>query len=316
MKATEQLPLSTNISRSAIIAEFGDSVEFDISLARLTSFRTGGPAKYFLVVKTLDNVARAISSAQRLELPCFIVGGGSNLLISDAGYDGLIIKIEIAGLELIDETVIECGAGESLMSVVKFSESESLTGLEFAAGIWGTIGGAVYGNAGAFGNEIGDVVHELELVNSNGNIKTVDGNYCRFAYRDSYLKTTKEVIATVRIKLHKGKRDEIQKKITDILDVRRDKHPDKLTAGCFFKNIPDSSQPHGKLSAGYLLEEVGAKELSVGGAKVFEKHANMIINAGDATSHDIHQLAALMKEQVKKKFNIELEEEITRIGYF
>lgn len=316
MKVTEQLIVRPNISRSALIAEFGDSVEFDKSLAPLTSFKTGGRASYFIVVRKLDDIAHAITSARQFGLPYFVIGGGSNLLISDDGFDGLIIKVDVTGIQLVNETVIECGAGENLMSVVEFAATKSLAGLEFAAGIWGTVGGAVYGNAGAFGGEMSDVIHELKLVDSEGKYKTVDKQYCHFAYRYSHLKKTKEVLAIVRIKLENGIRNEIQKNIADNLAVRRKKHPDKLTAGCFFKNIHDASQPHGKLSAGSLLEKAGAKELSVGGAKVYEKHANMIVNTGNATSHDIHSLATIMKERVREKFGIELEEEITRIGNF
>ncbi|MBU8934406.1 MAG: UDP-N-acetylmuramate dehydrogenase [candidate division Zixibacteria bacterium] len=316
MKATVQLPLNQNIPESDVAAAIGDTVEFDKPLAPLTSFRTGGPAKYFIAVRSVDEIVRAISGACRLDIPYVLIGGGSNLLISDAGFDGLVIKIAIAGIQLVGETTIECGAGENLMAVVEFAASKSLTGLEFAAGIWGTAGGAVYGNAGAYGGGMSDVVTEVVLIDSEGKTKTRNHEYCRFAYRDSYLKMTKEVIVTVRIKLQKGEPGRIREKIADILADRKTKHPDQLTAGCFFKNIEDPSQPHGKLAAGRLLEEAGAKLLSVGDAEVFEKHANMIVNVGHATSHDIHELATRMKELVRKNSGVELEEEITRIGQF
>ena len=316
MKATVQLPLSQDIPESDITAYIGDSVEFAKPLAPLTSFRTGGPARYFIAVHNADEITRAISGASELGIPYVIIGGGSNLLISDTGYDGLVIKIDVTGIRLLDETIIECGSGENLMTVVEFAANESLTGLEFAAGIWGTIGGAVYGNAGAYGGGIGDVVTEVVLIDADGKSHTRNRDYCRFAYRDSHLKKTKEIIATVRIKLQKGEPGRIREKIADILADRKEKHLDRLTAGCFFKNIEDSSQPHGKLAAGRLLEAAGAKELAVGGAGVFEKHANMIVNTGHATSRDIHELAAMMKKLVRKNSGVELEEEITRIGQF
>lgn len=316
MKATVQLPLSANIPKSDVSAAIGDTVEFGKPLAPLTSFQTGGPAAFFIEARSLDNIVRAVSGANKLGIPFFVIGGGSNLLISDTGFDGLIIKVAIAGRKIVDETYMECGAGVDLTEVVDFASEASLTGIEFAAGIWGTVGGAVYGNAGAYGGAMGDVVDSLDLIDSDGQGRTENNAYCRFAYRDSFLKRTKEVIATVRIKLQKGDPEQIRAKVADILTDRRQKHPDHMTAGCFFKNIEDPSQPHGKLAVGRLLEQAGAGKLSFGGARVFEKHANMIVNTGQATSRDIHELAGLLRELVLKESGIELEEEVTRIGQF
>ena len=316
MEMVDKLSLKTNISMFSMISAFGERLEFDKSLAPLTSFKTGGKAAYFISVNSEDEMVRIIKETQKLKIHFFLIGGGSNLLISDNGFDGLIIKVEIMNLSLDDSNTINCGAGVNLMDLINYTSNNSLTGLEFATGIWGTVGGAIYGNAGAYGGEIGDVVTDVTLVDPKGNIRTVDRDYCQFRYRDSYLKKTKEIITSARLKLIKGDKTSIKSKIDEILALRSDKHPDKRTCGCFFKNIPDHKAKYGKLPAGKLLEEIGAKKMSVGGAKIFDKHANMIINSGNATSADISKLAELLKQKVFDKFGIELEEEVTRLGKF
>ena len=316
MEMVDKLSLKTNISKASMVSAFGEQLEFDKSLAPLTSFNTGGNAAYFISINSENEMVRVVKETHKQKIPFFLVGGGSNLLISDNGFDGLIIKVEIMNLRLDDSNIVNCGAGVNLMDLINYTSDNSLTGLEFATGIWGTVGGAIYGNAGAYGGEIGDVITEVTLVDQKGSIRTVDRDYCQFRYRDSYLKKTKEIITSTRIKLIKGDKTSIKSKIDEIQVSRNDKHPDKNTCGCFFKNIPDSGAKYGKLSAGKLLEEIGAKKMSVGGAKVFDKHANMIINLGNATSTDISRLAELLKQKILNKFGIELEEEVTRLGKF
>jgi len=313
----ERLSVSRDMSRSAMTVLFGSKLEFDKGLAPFTSFKTGGSARYFISAQTIDDVAQAVRAAKKLNLPHFFLGGGSNLLVSDQGYDGLIVSIDVLGLELIGEVEIECGAGEELAALVDFATENSLSGIEFASGIWGTVGGAVYGNAGAFGGDIGSVIVEVTLVDSQGEVKTVGPEYCRFGYRDSYLKTSGEAIVKARFKLKKGDTSHIRQKIDKILTLRRDKHPvEGRSAGCFFKNIPDPSRPHGRVPAGRLLEEVGAKRMAVGGARVFEKHANIIVNTGSATSQDIRKLADMLKKKVYEKFGVKLKEEVIQLGKF
>jgi len=316
MNSVDRAPLDKRPSAAVLRDAFGEELEFDVPLAPFTSFRTGGPAALFFRANSVGRAADAVRIARELGLDFFLLGGGSNLLVADSGYDGLVIKVDIRGLRLVDETTIECGAGEDLMALVDFATENSLTGLEFAAGIWGTVGGAIYGNAGAFGGEIGNNIRALTLIDRGGAVKTADAVYCRFGYRDSYLKETREIVAVAELALQPGAREDIGRKIEEILALRMTKHPDKLTAGCFFKNIPDPKEKYGKLPAGRLLEEVGAKGMSVGGAKVFEKHANIIVNTGTATSTDICQLAELVREKVRKRFGIELLEEVQKIGHF
>lgn len=316
MEMVDKLSLKTKISRSLMISAFGNQLEFDKPLAQMTSFKTGGNAAYYISVSSEDEMMRVIKETQKLKVSFFLVGGGSNLLISDKGYDGLIIKVEIKKITLNDSLFIDCGAGVDLKELVEFATEHSLTGLEFASGIWGTVGGAIYGNAGAYGGEIGDIITDITVVDLDGNIKVVDKDYCRFGYRNSHFKNTKEIITSARIKLTKGDKGAIKSKVDEIMVSRNAKHPDKNTCGCFFKNIPDLNEKYGKLPAGKLLEEIGAKYMSVGDAKIFDKHANMIINSGNATSAEISKLADMLKQKVFDKFGIELEEEVTRLGDF
>lgn len=317
MKVAEQLSVTPNAQRSTLIKAFGSRLEFDKGLAQFTSFNTGGPARYFFSAQDIDHIVRVVQTAKKFSLPFFILGGGSNVLVSDRGYDGLVIKVDIRGLELIGKDEIKCGAGEELKTLVNFATENSLTGLEFASGIWGTGGGAIYGNAGAYGGEIGSVLAEVVLVDGEGDVKTVTPDYCRFNYRDSYLKRSGEIIVKARFRLKRGDAKQIRQKVSEILALRKAKHPaDGLSAGCFFKNIPDSNEKYGKTPAGRLLEQVGAKRLAVGGARVFEKHANILVNDGTATSQDIRRLADILKEKVYEQFGIRLQEEVIQLGKF
>ena len=313
----EQLSVKPNPTNDQMLAAFGDGLEFDKELGRFTSFKTGGSAKYFLKVHSAQETANAVLKARELNLPFYLIGGGSNLLISDSGIDGLVVKADVRGLEIINQTNILCGAGEDLMELINFAADNGLTGLEFASGIWGSVGGAIFGNAGAYGGEIKDVTRQITLVDSTGKIKKVDTDYCKFTYRGSALKATKEIVIDTFFELKKGDKKKIREKIDEILAIRASKHPvEGKSAGSFFKNIPDPTQPFGKLPAGKLLEEVGCKELSVGGAKVYEKHANIIVNTGNANSGDIRKLADIMKQRVLDKFDILLEEEVIQLGKF
>ena len=312
----EQPTVSTDFPMTTLLEAFGSNLEFSRPLAPLTSYQTGGPARYFISVESADELVRAVKGARRLRIPFFLMGSGSNLLVSDTGYNGLVIRVDIRMLRVTKQRFIECGAGEDLMALVDFATASSLTGLEFAAGIWGTVGGAVYGNAGAYGGNMAAIVDSVAIMNHEGVLRTEAAEYCGFEYRHSRLKETKEVVVSAKFRLQAGDRKAIGDRVREILDSRSQKHPDSRTAGCFFKNIPDESQPHGKLPAGSLLEQAGAKKLTVGGAKVYEKHANIIVNTGSATSKDIRTLADTMKKLVLDRFQIELEEEVQMLGEF
>jgi len=297
-------------------AEFGDKIICNRSLADLNTFKTGGAAQFFVEVQTAKELAAVAAAAAKLDIPYFMLGGGSNVLVSDGGFEGLVIKNSIRGIEL-NGSKISCGAGEELQAVIDFATENGLTGLEFATGIYGTVGGAVFGNAGAYGSEIGSVLLSAELVDRQGNIRTEPAEYFKFEYRNSVLRKTREFVVGAVFALKVGNKDSIREKVDEIRARRNEKLPiNARTAGCFFKNIPDKREKYGKLSAGKLLDDIGAKKISYGGARVFEKHANILINDGSANSSELRHLSQILRSRVKDKFGIELIEEITLLGEF
>ncbi|MFQ5500602.1 MAG: UDP-N-acetylmuramate dehydrogenase [Candidatus Zixiibacteriota bacterium] len=312
-----QLPVMGNEVESGLRRILGSDLKTNKPLAPFTGYKTGGSARFFVEVFSSDDVVRAVKAARELSVPFVLLGGGSNLLVSDEGYDGLIIRVAISGLRLADPATIECGAGEQLTALVDYATDNGLAGLEFAAGIAGTVGGAIFGNAGAYGGEIGKVLSSVTLVDRQGVVRKAGPAECGFAYRDSDLKKTGEVIVTAQVTLVPETTEAVRRRVEDILARRKAKLPQDIdSAGCFFKNIPDREQPHGKMAAGRLLDEAGAKGMTVGAAKVSREHANIIVNTGGATSKDIDKLADLLKQRVQKRFGITLEEEVIRIGHF
>ncbi len=295
---------------------FPDLIEEQVSLAQYSSFGVGGPADLFARVRTVDQLSSLLKTVSELEIPFAVIGLGTNLLVADKGYRGLVIQNIIKGLE-VSGSQITIASGEDYMTLVNAATEAGLTGMEFAAGIWGAVGGAVVGNAGAYGSEICDVMVKAEIANRQGVIRTEKTAYFEFAYRSSILKKTKEILVSATVKLKSGNKVSIAARVKEILQIRSEKHPRiPNSAGSFFKNILDSTQPYGKLPAGKLLDEVGAKELSYGGARVYEKHANILINSGTATAQDIRKLADILKERTLEKHGITLEEEVVSLGDF
>ena len=206
-------------SVSELKKEFGDKILVDQPLMKLTTFGTGGNARLLMEVKSAEDLSMIVKVARRLGIPVFMLGGGSNVLIADSGYDGLILKNSIMGMEC-DGEEIRCGAGEELQKLVDFAADTGLTGLEFATGIWGTVGGAIFGNAGAYGSETGAVVKSAELVDKQGNIRMVTANYLEFSYRSSKLKKSGEFVTRAVFALKTGKRETIRQKIAEIMAKR------------------------------------------------------------------------------------------------
>lgn len=261
-------------------------IQENISLASYTTFKIGGSVRYFL---TVQNVAEAIDFAQEKKLPYFILGGGSNLLISDKGFNGIAIKLENKEIKLDNNVIVDAGA--KLSDLVDFTIKNNLTGLEWAAGIPGTVGGAIRGNAGAFGHDISEVVKEVKTFHKETDYQ--------FKYRDSIFKHNSDIILSAVLKLKKGVNREL---INEYLR-EREKHPSEPSAGCIFQN----PKP---LSAGKLIEDCGLKGKKIGDAAISKKQANFIINLGNARAKDVLELIRLAQKEVKKKFNIELREEI------
>ena len=284
-------------------------VKENIPLFLYTTFRIGGPAKYFFSAKNKENLIKAIETAKQLELPFFVLGGGSNVLFSDKGYNGLVVKVESSELEFKakkQSVEVYCESGVSLSLLVSKSAENGLTGLEWAVGIPGTIGGAIRGNAGAFGVSIGDMVKKVEAIDIKSREITVfDRKESCFSYRSSLFKENRNlVVLSVWLKLKKENREKIEERIKKYLDYRKESQPLKFfSAGSIFKNPS-------KFSAGELIEKCGLKGIKIGRARISEKHANFIINLGGAKAEDVIKLIEIVKQEVKNKFKIQLEEEI------
>ena len=262
----------------------------NIPLKKYTTFQIGGRAKYFFVAKSKTDLISTIKMAKKMNLPFFILGGGSNLLVSDNGFDGLVIK-----------------TGRPLSLYVS-------KGLEWAAGIPGTIEGAVYGNAGAFGKSMKDVVETVEVFDTKtGKIKFFKNKDCKLGYRDSVFKKKKNlIILSVRIKLKKSD----PKKIKEYLRQRKEKQLlGYASAGSVFVNPCLAGRRAKGLTAGQLIEKCNLKGKRIGHVKISEKHANFIVNLGKGKAKDVKKLINLIKKTIKKKFKINLEEEIQYLGF-
>lgn len=290
-----------------------------------TTFRIGGPADFYYPAKTPESLVTALKTASDLELPVFLLGGGSNLLVSDEGFRGLVVRNAIETIEF-DGTAAHVGCGADFLELIYQCRDRELSGLEFAAGIPGSVGGALYGNAGCYGQDIGSFTIECTHATPDGGVvETRPASWYEFAYRDSRLKRDPRVLLTCLLQFRKGNKAEIQNVIEEKLEIRRVKHPAwriEPTAGSYFKNLPPDWQMPGakhspgtrRVPAGQLLDEVGCRGLRVGDAMVFAKHANILVNAGHATAKDVLALAEEMKRRVREKFAIELEEEVMFLG--
>jgi UDP-N-acetylmuramate dehydrogenase len=303
----------------------GDALLTQEPLRHHTTFRVGGPADFYFAAPTAEKLVGALRTAHEAGLPVFLLGGGSNLLVSDDGFRGLVIRNAIEGIEF-DGTAAQVGCGTDFLELIYRCRDQELSGLEFAAGIPGSVGGALYGNAGCYGEDIGSYTIECTHVAHDGSgLETRPAAWYQFAYRDSRLKRDPRVLLTCLLQFRRGGRAASQKIIDEKLEVRRVKHPQwriEPTAGSYFKNLPpDWRMPGAKLSpgthrvaAGQLLDECGCRGLRVGDAMVFAKHANIIVNAGRATAREVLELAATMKARVRQKFGVELEEEVMFLG--
>jgi UDP-N-acetylmuramate dehydrogenase len=303
----------------------GAALLTDEPLRHHTTFRIGGPADFFVVAKTADQLVTALRVGHEAGLPVFLLGGGSNLLVSDEGFRGLVIRNGADGIQF-DGTAVHVECGADFLETIYRCRDEDLAGLEFAAGIPGSVGGALYGNAGCYGEDIGSYTIECTIATFDGTcVETLPAAWFEFAYRDSRLKREPRVLLSALLRLRDGDRADSQKIIDEKLEVRRVKHPQwrvEPTAGSYFKNLPPDWQvPGAKLSpgtrrvaAGQLLDECDCRGLRVGDAMVYAKHANIIVNAGRASARDVLVLAEEMKRRVREKFDVDLHEEVMFLG--
>ncbi len=290
-----------------------------------TTFRIGGPADFFFAARTPDQLVASLRAGHEAAVPVFLLGGGSNLLVSDEGFRGLVVRNACDAIEFAG-TAVHVGCGADFTELILRCVDQGLAGLEFAAGIPGSVGGALYGNAGCYGDDIGHYTVECTVASPDGaRVETLPAAWFQFAYRDSRLKREPRVLLSCLLRLQSGDITASRAIVEEKLEIRRVKHPQwrvEPTAGSYFKNLPpDWQMPGAKLSpgtrrvaAGQLLDECDCRGLRVGDAMVFAKHANIIINAGRATARDVLGLAAEMKRRVREKFDVELEEEVMFLG--
>lgn len=315
----------------------------DILLKNYTTFKIGGNAQFFFIAKDKKDIVKAIQAARALKLPFFLLGDGSNLLVSDKGFKGLIVKIQNTKYKIPNtiplkrearggqSTLIYAEAGVSVHVLVEATTKLGLSGLEWAGGLPGTLGGAIIGNAGAFGGEIKDVISEVETLDEKGNLRILSRRQCNFFYRSSIFKKNYWIILSAVLKLNKGNKKFVKSIVKNHINYRKERHPlEYPNAGSIFKNcdlkkIPKKlrasfdkvikADPFPVVPSAYLISEAGLKGLRVGRAEVSTKHPNYIINLGNATAKDIIKLINLVKKKVKDKFGITLEEEIKLVGF-
>lgn len=302
-------------------------VKENVSLSKHTTFKIGGPAKYFYEAKSEKNIINAVRAARQLRLPFFILGRGSNLLVADKGYDGLVIKMRNEKIRIKGSTIfVEAGMG--LNELISCSFKKGLTGMEWASGIPGTLGGAICGNAGAFGFSISDSIKKVRVLDVSGvEMKTREfkNSDCGFDYRNSiFKKNQKLLILSAELKLEKGIKKEIGKIIKNNFKKRKKNQPNESSAGSVFKNqkskiknkkIFKENSEKSAIPTAVLIEKCGLKGKKIGDAQVSKVHANFIVNLGKAKSSDVKKLIDLIKEKIKNKLKIKLEEEIKYIGF-
>ena len=273
-----------------------------------TTFKIGGEADIFIIPASPAALIYAVKKCNELEIPYFILGNGSNLLVSDGGIEGAVISLSgINGISY-DGEKITCGAGAMLSSVCLKALSLSLTGLEFAYGIPGTAGGALYMNAGAYGGQMADIIESAECLTASGEIKTLKKEDMRLGYRSSVFKNGGLIIISLTFALKKGDKAEIKAEMDELLNRRKQKQPlEYPSAGSTFK------RPEGYF-AGALIEKNGLKGLTVGGAQVSEKHAGFVINRGGATAADVKALIGKIQKKVFENDGVMLEPEVIFTG--
>lgn len=274
-----------------------------------TTFKIGGPADIMIFPKDEREIINTTEILKKNGIEYFFMGSGSNLLVSDKGYRGAVIKTDrLNNIKLIDDTLIEAESGAKLLETAVFAYKNSLSGLEFSYGIPGTAGGAVYMNAGAYDGEMKNVVAKTAYIDENGKMKTFTGDEHSFTYRKSVFTGKNVCIIKTLLRLNKGDKEQIKAAMDDFLNRREEKQPLNMpSAGSVFK------RPEGYFT-GRLIGDSGLKGFAVGGAKVSEKHSGFIVNTGNATCKDVIELIKIIKDRVYNSFGIELKCEIIYKG--
>ena len=285
-------------------------IQSDVSLKKYSTFRIGGNAKYFFEAETKTDLISAVKLAKEFKIPFYVIGGGSKLLISDNGFDGLVIKTGNKEIKINGEE-IEAGAGLSMNQLIRLTLEEGLTGVEWFAGIPGTVGGAISGNAGAFDGSMQDIITSVTAFDLEKQQEVIlKKEECLFGYRTSIFKQNPNlIILSCKISLKKGDKEEVQEKMSEYFAHRRKYHPLQYpSVGCIFKNpILENGE---EVSAWKIIDDCDLSGRRVGDVEVSKKHSNFIVNLGEGTAKDVKELIKIIKDTVKEKTGIEIEEEV------
>lgn len=322
---------------NALAKLFGDRLKKNEPLAKHVNIRIGGPARWYLEARSSEEIVEAIRAARAGGVKFAILGGGSNTLPSDEGFDGLVIQAANRNWSVDQLSAISCQvsaeAGVLSAFLARKTAEAGLTGFEWAVSLPGTIGGAVRGNAGCFGGETKDAVFEVEALRPDGSIARYANAACGFGYRDSIFKKNGEIVLSATLVLKPAPKEECLARLETALSKRKAEQPLEFSsAGCMFKNfeyrdeseiaklkerleVPKEFLDRKRIPAGWLIDQADLKGKKIGGAAVSNKHGNFLVNAGTATASDVIQLISLVKMKIRDEYEIQLEEEVQLLGF-
>ena len=288
-----------------------DNVKQQEPMSRHTTFRIGGPADFYLCPHSTNEVQEIVEICKEEKLPYFVLGNGSNLLVSDKGYRGVVIQLWKNFSDItVKDCCIQAKAGALLSKVAAEALEAGLTGMEFASGIPGTIGGAAFMNAGAYGGEMKDIIKSVKVLDTQGEVRVLPKEELKMGYRTSIVKEKGYTVLSVELELTRGNQEEIRNTMEDLKERRTSKQPLEMpSAGSTFK------RPEGYV-AGKLIMDSGLRGFSVGGAQVSEKHCGFVVNKGGATAMDVLNLIREVQRRVKEQFGVDLETEVRFLGEF
>ncbi|MBE0068516.1 UDP-N-acetylmuramate dehydrogenase [Thermoanaerobacterium thermosaccharolyticum] len=285
-----------------------ENIYINEPMSRHTSFRIGGPADVFVIPQNREELINVLDIIRNENIPYFILGNGTNVIVSDRGIRGVVIKLTAIRKISVEGEYIVSETGALLSAIANTALDNELTGFEFASGIPGTLGGAVTMNAGAYGTEIKDVIEKVEVIDENGNIYEIKNGNMKFAYRSSAIQLDNLIALKAWIHLKKGNYNDIRAKMDELNGLRKKKQPlEYPSAGSVFK------RPEGYY-AGKLIQDAGLQGYTIGGAQVSEKHCGFIVNKGDATAEDVINLIRCIQKTVKDRFGVDLHTEVKIIG--
>ena len=294
-------------------------------MCKHTSFKVGGPARYFAKAENAEDLKAAIKLAREKGLPYFVLGNGTNLLVSDNGYDGVIITLagDFSAIEDLGNGAFKVGAAVPLGRFARTTLKQGFAGIHKLAGIPGTLGGAIYMNAGAYGQEIGSCCTMVTALDESGNVHEIPANDCGFGYRQSIFQKNKAIILSATFQLPAASAEgktvaDLEAELAECMAKRKASQPLNMpNAGSTFKRLDKgAADTPAQIAPGYYIEQAGLKGHRIGGAEVSTLHANFIVNAGGATANDIKQLSEFVQQKVAEKFGIQLKREIILLGNF